>query len=95
MDHVDVTYVANLARIELTADETERFREELDRVVAFIHQLDELDLEGIEPMSHPYPRENVMREDVPVEVTNPEDLMRNAPAKIQDLIRVPQMMEDA
>jgi aspartyl-tRNA(Asn)/glutamyl-tRNA(Gln) amidotransferase subunit C len=95
LEHVDVTYVANLARIELSAEETERFQGELDTVVAYIHQLNELDLEGIEPMSHPHPRENVLREDVAVEDTDPEDLMKNAPATIQDLIRVPQMMEDA
>jgi len=95
LEHVDVTYVANLARIELSAEETERFQGELDTVVAYIHQLNELDLEGIEPMSHPHPRENVLREDVPVEGPDPEELLKNAPATIQDLIRVPQMMEDA
>lgn len=95
LDHVDVTYVANLARIELSADETEKFQKELDTVVAYIHQLNELDLEGIEPMSHPQPRENVLREDVPVEAPDRELLLNNAPARVQDLIRVPQMMEDA
>jgi aspartyl-tRNA(Asn)/glutamyl-tRNA(Gln) amidotransferase subunit C len=95
LDHVDVTYVANLARIELSAEETERFQGELDAVLAYIHQLNELDLEGLEPMSHPNPRENVLREDVPSTLTDPEDLLANAPARVQDLIRVPQMMEDA
>ncbi|WFB37027.1 Asp-tRNA(Asn)/Glu-tRNA(Gln) amidotransferase subunit GatC [Kiritimatiellota bacterium B12222] len=95
LDHVDVTYVANLARIELSAAETEKFQGELDDVLAYIHQLNELDLEGIEPMSHPHPRENVLREDVPVEAPDRELLLNNAPARVQDLIRVPQMMEDA
>ncbi|MGA0332932.1 MAG: Asp-tRNA(Asn)/Glu-tRNA(Gln) amidotransferase subunit GatC [Kiritimatiellia bacterium] len=95
LDHVDVTYVANLARIDLSPEETEKFQKELDTVLAYIHQLNELDLEGVEPMSHPQPRENVLREDVPVEGPDREALLENAPARIQDLIRVPQMMEDA
>ncbi|MDF3128350.1 Asp-tRNA(Asn)/Glu-tRNA(Gln) amidotransferase subunit GatC [Kiritimatiellaeota bacterium B1221] len=95
LDHVDVTYVANLARIELSAEETEKFQKELDTVVAYIHQLNELDLDGIEPMSHPHPRENVLREDVPMEGPDRELMLANAPARVQDLIRVPQMMEDA
>lgn len=95
LEHVDVTYVANLARIELSAEETARFQKELDAVLAYIHQLNELDLEGLTPMSHPNPRVNVLREDVPSMQTDAEDLLANAPARVQDLIRVPQMMEDA
>jgi len=94
LEHVDVTYVANLARIDLSAEETERFQTELDTVLAYIHQLNELDLDGLEPMSHPRPLENVLREDTPVAGPDPEELLKNAPAKVQDLIRVPQMMED-
>jgi len=95
LEHVDVTYVANLARIELSAEETEKFQAELDTVVAYIHQLNELELEGVEPMSHPHPRENVLREDSPVAGPDAELLLKNAPACVQDLIRVPQMMEDS
>lgn len=95
LDHVDVTYVAKLARIELSAEETERFQSDLDAVLAYIHQLNELDLEGVEPMSHPAPRKNVLREDIVVPGPETESMVENAPATIQGLVRVPQMMEDA
>mgnify|MGYP001091946666 CR=1 FL=1 len=94
LEHVDVAYVANLARLALSDDEVERFQGELDDVVAYIHKLDELDLEDIEPMSHPRPRENVLREDEPREGPGQEAMLQNAPGRVGDLIKVPQMMED-
>lgn len=94
LDHVDIRYVADLARIALTEEESARLEGELDQVLAYVRKLDELDLEGIEPLSHPHPLENVLRDDVPVEGPEPENLMRNAPARVQGLVRVPQMMED-
>jgi aspartyl-tRNA(Asn)/glutamyl-tRNA(Gln) amidotransferase subunit C len=94
LDHVDIHYVANLARIELEADEALRLQGELDSVLAYIQKLNELDLEGVEPMSHPQPQVNVLRDDEPVEGPDREGLLRNAPARVQDLVRVPQMMED-
>jgi aspartyl-tRNA(Asn)/glutamyl-tRNA(Gln) amidotransferase subunit C len=94
LEHVDVSYVANLARLALTDEEVSRFQGDLDKVVAYIHKLDELDLDGIEPMSHPRPRENVLREDVPVEAPDREAMLENAPSRVGDLVKVPQMMED-
>lgn len=94
LEHVDVAYVANLARLALTPEELEKFQGELDEVVAYIHKLDELDLEGVEPMSHPRPRENVLREDEPYPGPDRERMLANAPSRVGDLVKVPQMMED-
>jgi aspartyl-tRNA(Asn)/glutamyl-tRNA(Gln) amidotransferase subunit C len=94
LEHVDIRYVADLARIALTDEEAARLEGELDQVLAYVRKLEELDLEGLEPMSHPHPQENVLREDVPVAGPEPEALMRNAPSQLQGLVRVPQMMED-
>lgn len=94
LEHVDIHYVANLARIELEAEEAERLQGDLDSTLAYIQKLNELDLDGIEPMSHPHPQVNVLREDVPTEGGDAELLLENAPARVQDLVRVPQMMED-
>ena len=92
-DHIDVRYVANLARIALTDEEAARLETELDRVLSFVHLLDELDLDGIEPMSHPHPMENVLRDDTVREGADPADLTANAPATVRGLVRVPQMIE--
>jgi len=95
LDHVDVAYVANLARIALSEEETRRLESDLDAVIAYVHQLNELDLEGVEPMSHPHPRVNVLREDEVTPGPEPDEMMVNAPATVQGLIRVPQMMEES
>jgi aspartyl-tRNA(Asn)/glutamyl-tRNA(Gln) amidotransferase subunit C len=87
--------VADLARIELTPEEEVRFQRELERVLTYVHQLNELDLSGLEPASHPQPRLNVLREDGVTEAPPAEDLMRNAPARVQGLFRVPPMMEES
>jgi aspartyl-tRNA(Asn)/glutamyl-tRNA(Gln) amidotransferase subunit C len=92
-DHIDVGYVAKLARIDLSEEETAALASQLDDVLAFVHQLDELDLEGVEPLSHPHPLENVFREDVVTESIEHEAMIGNAPASVQQLVRVPQMME--
>ena len=92
-DHIDVRYVAKLARIDLTESETAALQSQLDEVLAFVHQLDELDLEGVEPLSHPHPLENVFREDVVCASIEHEEMIGNAPASIQHLVRVPQMIE--
>ena len=94
LEHVDVSYVANLARLALTDADVQKFQGELDTVVAYIHKLDELDLEGVEPMSHPRPRENVLREDEPVAGPDRDLMLDNAPARVGDLVKVPQIMED-
>ena len=94
LEHVDIGYVANLARLALSEDEMKRFQGELDTVVAYIHKLDELDLTGVEPMSHPQPRENVLREDEHRPGPDREALLENAPSRVGDLVKVPQMMED-
>jgi aspartyl-tRNA(Asn)/glutamyl-tRNA(Gln) amidotransferase subunit C len=90
---IDVRYVARLARIELGEAEADHLQAQLDDVLAFVHQLDELDLEGVEPLSHPHPLENVFREDVEGRPLDNAEVMANAPAAVQGLVRVPQMME--
>ena len=60
----DVQKVAKLARLRLTEDELERFTGQLAAVLDHAADLDELELDGVEPMAHPVPLTNVMRADV-------------------------------
>lgn len=92
-DHIDVRYVAKLARIELTDAEAAGLQAQLDEVLAFVHELDALDLEGVEPLSHPHALENVFREDVVGESLDQAEVLANAPAAVQQWVRVPQMIE--
>jgi aspartyl-tRNA(Asn)/glutamyl-tRNA(Gln) amidotransferase subunit C len=94
-DGLDVRYVADLARIELTDEEVARFETELDDIIEYVQKLGELDVEGIEPTAHAMPLSNVMREDDPRPSMDREAMLRNAPATLEDaFVRVPVVIED-
>ena len=93
--HLDVAYVAHLARLHLTEEEVRAFQGQLDQVLAYVDQLRELDVEGIEPTAHAQPMENVLREDAacPRPDEAREALLENAPARQADQFQVPRIIE--
>lgn len=94
--HVDVRHIADLARIELSAAEVERFQAELDDILGYVAQLSELDTAGIEPMAQAMPRTNVLREDVAQPSLDRERVLANAPAVVAEVyVRVPAVLEEA
>ncbi len=93
-DHtIDIDYVAKLARIDIDPDKHEKLQAEMSQIVAYIEQLDELDVSGIEPTAHAAAMTNVWREDTAGE-TYPRDVMlANAPAVVEEeLVKVPQVL---
>ena len=62
---IDVAYIARLAKLELTGEETSRFSEDLNQVLSYVAQLDQWDTTGVEPMYHPLPVFDALREDTP------------------------------
>ena len=74
---MDVRYVANLARLDLTDAEVEQFQAQLDHIVEHFNQLRALDVEGVEPMAHATVIENVFRE--VREATDTDDDYRRVP----------------
>lgn len=93
--HIDVRYVADLARIELNDEEAQRFGDELDAILEYVAQLEKLDLEGIEPTAHAAPRVNVMREDETRSCLDRAVVIANAPAEVDEAyIRVPVVLEE-
>jgi aspartyl-tRNA(Asn)/glutamyl-tRNA(Gln) amidotransferase subunit C len=92
-EDIDVRYVADLARIELTDEEAEAFQRELGEIVGYVHLLGEADVENIEPTAHAMPVVNVLREDVPRPSLDRDDVLANAPAVIAETsIRVPAIL---
>ena len=93
--HIDVRYVADLARIALTDVEAARFQGELNDILAYVAQLGELDLEGVAPTAHAAVRGNVMREDRPHPGLERGAMLANAPAVVVDaFVRVPPVLEE-
>jgi aspartyl-tRNA(Asn)/glutamyl-tRNA(Gln) amidotransferase subunit C len=93
--HIDVRYVANLARLELSDEELATFQPQLEAILRHAEALSKLDVTGIEPTAHPAAVFGRMRADVPHESLPPRAVLQNAPDQAQGQIRVPKVVTDA
>jgi len=93
VDRIDVAYVANLARLKLSADETSMFQNQLQDIVGYVRKVMELDVTGVEPMAHGVPMQNVLRRDEARDGLTIESVLLNAPAKRDDQFVVPKIVE--
>lgn len=88
-----IDYIGILAKLALNDEEKEQAKSDMGRMLDYIDKLNELDTEGVEPMSHVFPVNNVFREDVVVDVEETgitkESLMENAPQKKDNCFLVP------
>ena len=90
---IDIRYVAELARLEIPDGQAAALQKDLENIVAYIAELGELDLTGVEPTAHAAPLSNVWREDVSRESFPRDVMLANAPATVDgELIRVPQVL---
>jgi aspartyl-tRNA(Asn)/glutamyl-tRNA(Gln) amidotransferase subunit C len=88
-----VDKLANLSRLEFNAADKEGIKTDLQRMISFVEKLDELDLEGTEPLLHMSANVNVLREDeVKVSVSR-EEAMKNAPAHDDKFFKVPKVIK--
>ena len=90
---LDVAYVARLARLDLSAEETVLFQAQLARVLEHAARLDAVNVEGIEPAAHAFSIFDVLREDEARPGLTQEEALRNAPRSAQGLFIVPKVME--
>ena len=89
---MDVPYVARLARLALTDEETALFQRQLGQVVDYMRELGELDLAGVEPMAHTTKLRNVLRPDEPRPGLARETVLANAPCHDDNQFVVPKIM---
>src|SRR6188472_2374773 len=85
----DVLHVASLARLALTEEEVERFGEQLNVILEAVGKVAELDLDDVEPTSHPLALVNVWAEDEPRPSLRLDAALANAPEREDDAFRVP------
>jgi len=90
---LDVAYVARLARINLTQDETKIFQKQLDDVLKYVEKLREVDVTGADAAAHAVPVFNVFRDDVPSDWFTAEQALSNAPRQSKNLFVVPKVVE--
>jgi len=82
-------YVGILAKLELSEDEKKAARKDMESMLGYIDQLNELDTGHVEPLSHVFPTVNVFREDVVVNGDGHEDTLSNAPERSGRSFAVP------
>ena len=93
VDADTVRRVAHLARIAVAEDEVEGLRGELNAILAFVEQLGEVNVEGVEPMTSVTPMAMKMREDKITDGGIADDVIANAPAHEHHFFLVPKVVE--
>lgn len=88
-----VNYVAELSRIKLDEAAEAKMEKELGAVIEYMDILNTLDTDGIEPMSHVFAIDNVMREDVVAPSYDRETLLANAPERTDETVVVPKTVD--
>jgi len=90
---IDLDRLCVLARLSLSPEEKEKLGPQLARIIGYVEQLKEVDVEGVEPMAHAIPLENVFRKDEATPLVEREDYLRNAPASRAGQVVVPKVIE--
>lgn len=88
-----IEYVGILAKLELSDEEKEQAKSDMGRMLDYIDKLGELDTNGVEPMSHVFPVQNVFREDVVTNSDTREELLANAPEQKDGMFMVPRTFD--
>jgi len=92
--HIDIDYVANLARLDMSAAEKAKLGSQLDDILGYFEKLNAVDVEGVEPMAHAHRVFNIWREgDEPGETYAPEVLTKMAPEQRDNQVVVPKVVE--
>ena len=93
VDATTVRRIAHLARIAVTEAEVPHLQGELNAMLAFVEQLSEVDVAGIEPMTSVTPMRLKQREDKVTDGGFADDIVRNAPATEDNYFLVPKVVE--
>jgi aspartyl-tRNA(Asn)/glutamyl-tRNA(Gln) amidotransferase subunit C len=93
VDTATVKRVARLARIAVSDEDTERMTGELNAILGFVEQLNEVDVSGVEPMTSVTPMAMKKRQDVVSDGNKAADIVANAPATDENFFLVPKVVE--
>ena len=93
VDITTVKRVARLARIAVNEEDAERMAGELNTILGFVEQLNEVNVEGVEPMTSVTPMAMKKRQDVVTDGNKATDIVANAPASEENFFLVPKVVE--
>ncbi|MCK5460344.1 Asp-tRNA(Asn)/Glu-tRNA(Gln) amidotransferase subunit GatC [Candidatus Parcubacteria bacterium] len=89
----EIKHIAKLARLELTAEEEEKFSRQISSILEYVEKIKKLDTKGIEPISQITGLENVTRDDNAVDFGIQKDILKSAPERESDLFKVKSVFE--
>lgn len=89
-----VDKLAHLSRLEFNAADKEEIKNDLQRMISFVEKLDELDLEGTEPLLHMSSNINVLRDDEVKGSVSREEALKNAPDHDDHFFKVPKVIKN-
>jgi len=93
VDAATVRHIARLARIAVSDSEVEALAPELNNILGWVEQLQEVDVEGVEPMTAVIPNALRLRDDVVTDGGKQDDILANAPAAEHGFFAVPKVIE--
>ena len=85
--------IAKLSKLKFDDSAEEKMKTDLEKMLAFVDKLNEIDTEGIDPLIYMSEEINVLREDKVTEETSQEDALKNAPEKDSDYFKVPTVLK--
>lgn len=89
---IDVEYVAQLARLSLSAGEKELFQKQLDKIIGYVNDIARVDVEKVQPLASTSDNQNVFRGDEPRPGLEREVVLKNAPAHDNQQFLVPRIV---
>jgi len=95
ISEADVRKVGMLARLSLSDREVAMFTRQLRDILDYVHKLNELDVEGVEPMAHAVDISNVFRRDEAVTAMGPDRVLANAPKRRRGFFLVPKVLDQS
>jgi aspartyl-tRNA(Asn)/glutamyl-tRNA(Gln) amidotransferase subunit C len=93
IDSATVRRIAHLSRIAVEDDEVERLRHELNGILAFVEELNAVDVSGVEPLTSVLPMQMKKRADTVTDGAIVADVLANAPAREDNFFVVPKVVE--
>lgn len=93
LDKTLVKKIARLARLKIDDAQLEPMAAELNKILAFVEQLNEVDTSKVEPMTSSVAMRLKMRDDAVTEGGNAESILKNAPAAVSGFFAVPKVVE--
>ena len=89
----DVDYIKELARLRVSEEEAEGLVKDLNSILKYVDQLNEVDTDAVEMLVNPLYIESVYREDVVESSLTSEDFLMNAPERVEDYLKVPSVID--